>query len=277
MKSQESFNIGVYMQKLRYLLIILITFLLFQTSFSQTLPQVAVLEFEGRGITEMEAGPLTDRFRSEIVRTNAFLVVSRSQMKAILDEQSFQMGGCTSTECAVEIGQMLNAQKIVVGTIGKIHTTFTVDISIIDVETARIEKSVNRDHKGNIDGLLPILKEIAFEMIPPRKGLPKMPLVTSRTIALGSTAVSVFSVYMAKVNHDKYKNAIVGKDATKYKDATEFYDNLAIITGATAGATLLFYYVYNNYYRRSKKPVGFYATPFIQNDNICGLALNINF
>jgi len=75
-------------------------------------------------------------------------------MDEILTEQGFQQSGCTTTECAVEVGKMLNVQKMVSGTIGKLGRTWTMDIALIDVETSHIEKSFFQDYKGEIDDYL---------------------------------------------------------------------------------------------------------------------------
>ena len=48
---------------------------------------VAILDFEGRGINQMEAATLTDRLMSEMVATNAVIMVERNQMNEILQEQ----------------------------------------------------------------------------------------------------------------------------------------------------------------------------------------------
>ena len=47
---------------------------------------VAILDFEGRGISEMEAATLTDRLMSEMVNTDAVIMVERNQMEEILQE-----------------------------------------------------------------------------------------------------------------------------------------------------------------------------------------------
>ena len=85
-------------------------------------------------------------------------------MDDILDEQGFQQTGCTTTECAVEMGRMLNVQKMISGTIGKLGATYTIDLSLIDVETAQIERSFFRDYKGEIDGLLSLMQMISNQM-----------------------------------------------------------------------------------------------------------------
>ncbi len=54
---------------------------------------VAILDFEGRGISQMEAATLTDRLMSEMVSTNAVIMVERNQMNEILEEQGLQQAG----------------------------------------------------------------------------------------------------------------------------------------------------------------------------------------
>jgi hypothetical protein len=65
---------------------------------------LAVLDFEGRGINTLEAATLTDRFTSEIGKTETMILVDRTMVEEILKEQGFQQSGCTTDECAVEVG-----------------------------------------------------------------------------------------------------------------------------------------------------------------------------
>ena len=45
---------------------------------------VALLEFEGRGISQLEAKTLTDRLMSEMVNTDAVIMVERNQMLSLI-------------------------------------------------------------------------------------------------------------------------------------------------------------------------------------------------
>ena len=152
-----------------YRLFIFILFLLpFSTVFGQDPPKkknIAVIDLESRGgLSKAEIGTLTDRLRSLLVRTNAFNVIDRGRMQNILDEQGFQMSGCTSTECAVEAGMILGVEEMVAGTIGRIGKLYTIDIILLRVETSRILKSLTRDYTGEIEGLVPEMKSIANEL-----------------------------------------------------------------------------------------------------------------
>lgn len=125
---------------------------------------VAVLEFIGYGITEDESLIFTSRFTSDLVNTNKFHVISRDNMKEILQEQGFQQSGCTEIECAVEIGKLLNAQKMISGEIGKINEKYNFVVSIINVESGKIESSISKEYKGVLDEMLEHLSQIAKEL-----------------------------------------------------------------------------------------------------------------
>jgi len=155
--------------KERSLLAALLIFCFFIAAGAQTLPseklRIAILDFANTGgLSKQETITLGNRLRSMLVKTNAFIVLERGQMDDILDEQGFQQTGCTTTECAVEMGRMLNVQKMISGTIGKLGATYTIDLSLIDVETAQIERSFFRDYKGEIDGLLSLMQMISNQM-----------------------------------------------------------------------------------------------------------------
>ena len=132
---------------------------------AQQSESLAVLDLEGRGISALEASSLTDRLRSELVKTGAVTVVERGQMNQLLEEQDFQMTGCTSDECAVEVGQLLGVSLMVAGSIGKLGNTFLVDVRIIDIQTGAIIETMTRNYRGEIDGLIEQIEELARDIV----------------------------------------------------------------------------------------------------------------
>ena len=126
---------------------------------------VAILDFEGRGINQMEAATLTDRLMSEMVATDAVILVERNQMNEILQEQGLQQSGCTSSECAAEVGALLGVQNMVSGSFGKLGNTYTVDAKMFSVETGATIRSSSKTHKGDVDGLLVIIEVVAWELV----------------------------------------------------------------------------------------------------------------
>ena len=132
---------------------------------SQAKPTAAVLDFEGSGITTQEAQVLTQRLGSELVQTNALIMVERNQMSEIMDEQGFQQAGCTSAECAAEIGALLGVQKMITGSFGKIGNSYTIEARMFTVESGKTEKTVSKTYKGEVDGLLTEIQIVAWELV----------------------------------------------------------------------------------------------------------------
>ena len=57
-------------------------------------------------------------------------MVERNQMEEILNEQGFQQSGCTSAECAAEVGALLGVQNMVSGSFGLLGNTYTIDAKL---------------------------------------------------------------------------------------------------------------------------------------------------
>jgi len=132
---------------------------------NQAKATAAVLDFEGSGITNQEAQVLTQRLGSELVNTNVMIMVERNQMSEIMDEQGFQQAGCTSAECAAEIGALLGVQKMITGSFGKIGNSYTIEARMFTVESGKTEKTVSKTYKGEVDGLLTEIQVVAWELV----------------------------------------------------------------------------------------------------------------
>ena len=126
---------------------------------------VAVLQFDAANISEAEVNILTGRLSTELVKLGSFTVVERSQMEEVLKEQGFQQSGCTTSECAVEVGGLLGVDKMITGSIGKIGSLFTLSSRLIDVETGEILRQVSFDVSGTIEEILTqTMAEIASQL-----------------------------------------------------------------------------------------------------------------
>ena len=93
----------------------LIYFALISSLFSKEI--IAILDLEQIGLTPQEAQILTQRLTTKLISIDKYQVVERNNMDKILKEQKFQHSGCTDSECAVEIGQLINADVTVIGTV----------------------------------------------------------------------------------------------------------------------------------------------------------------
>jgi len=126
---------------------------------------IAVVQLLGGNISKSAIVALTDRLRFELFQTNYFQVIERDIMDEILMEQGFQQSGCTTNECAVEMGKLMNVENIISGSINKVGNTFSSSIKMINIQEGNIVKIISFDYSGPIDEMLKRgMKKIAIEL-----------------------------------------------------------------------------------------------------------------
>ena len=140
--------------------ILILTIILFPLSlFPQNVtPQekytFAISDLDAKGITKDESEILTSKLRSEFINLG-FIVLERAKMDEILKEQGVQQTGvCSDASCAIEMGQLLGVTHVIVGSIGKIGGSYTVDARLISIKTGAIVRAVSQTSKGSIEDLL---------------------------------------------------------------------------------------------------------------------------
>ena len=152
---------------------------------------VAVFDFESQGIEESETLTFSERFRTEIGNTGAIRLIERKALEKIMEEQGLQQSGCTSDECAAEVGQLLGAQNMINGSIGRIGKSYTVDIKMFSVETGETERTASATYEGEIDGLLVEIQILAWEIVG-MEAPTKLKLQRAGDVALATLAVMDF-------------------------------------------------------------------------------------
>ena len=145
--------------------LVTLSFLLSSLLYSQDSRQtVAVIDFDASGISQLEATSLTNRFRTAVGDVGAMRLVERGMMEEVLQEQGFQQTGCTSEECAVEVGQLLGVQNMIGGSIGRVGETFTLDVRMISVQSGISLMTKQKTYAGKIDGLIIEVEVLAYEL-----------------------------------------------------------------------------------------------------------------
>ena len=126
---------------------------------------IAILELEQKGLTKQEAEILTDRLTTKLISIDKYQVVERTNMDKILKEQKFQNSGCTDSECAVEIGQLLNTDFIVIGSVSEFGSMYSIDARLIDVAQGKGLISAEYSTENSIDYLLSNgVESIAYQL-----------------------------------------------------------------------------------------------------------------
>lgn len=200
--------------------------------------RIAVMDFKGDGVSESTARKVSELIRGEMINSGEFVVIERAQMDSILAEQGLQQTGCTDISCAVELGKMLSAKKMLVGTVMKMGENVVITGRIVDVEKGVGEFS--QDHKAESEMELYMASKEFAKKLSTRimKGLPEeskyrvvsednwwfgigwgVASICYGTTAKGRTGETVF--YKEEVEHDvttpfvltfTYKQRVPGMD-----------------------------------------------------------------
>ncbi len=126
---------------------------------------VAILDFEGRGISLMEAQTLTDRFTTAMSKTDRVQMVERGVMSEVLEEQGMVGAECSSQECAAEVGAMLGVEFMVNGAIGKLGDAYTIDIKMFSVATGAAENMQSVTYEGKVEGMIVEIEILAWTIL----------------------------------------------------------------------------------------------------------------
>ncbi len=120
-----------------FLLLSLGLLALLAVAFAEDKPKVAVVQFDSIGVE-----PSLGMAASEILTTHlasreqAFRVVERTQLQKAMQELGYQTSALVDPESAVQIGKHLGARYIVVGSVTRFGSSYSLNARIVEVETA---------------------------------------------------------------------------------------------------------------------------------------------
>jgi len=65
-------------------------------------------------------------------------VIDRGHRDQVLQEIEFSLSDCSDQKCAIEMGRLLAADIMVIGSINRIGSRLALDLKALDVETSRV-------------------------------------------------------------------------------------------------------------------------------------------
>jgi len=89
------------------------------------------------------AATVTTILRNELGATQRFTIVDLDSLSTLMQEQARQQAGLTDSATAVKLGNMLNVQKMVLGSVSKLGGYYEIRVNMTDVELGAIE--ISRD------------------------------------------------------------------------------------------------------------------------------------
>lgn len=138
--------------------------------------RLVVLDVHGLEQAAQTAKSLTPVVVQELARTGMFALVSREEIARLLEHAADKqaLGCAVEAECLVELGQALQADKLVAGSLGRLGGTYVLTLQLLDVKAARVDKRVERSLSGAADGLLnearSATRQLVSELLAERAG-----------------------------------------------------------------------------------------------------------
>jgi TolB-like protein len=129
-------------------ILLLIILLLFPVFGHAGKDRLAVMDFRADGLSQCDALRISELIRTEIINTKVYTVIERNQMDMVLKEQGIQQTGALSDEYALKVGELLSAQKILIGTAMKLGKSIIISGRIVDIEKGIAEFGAQQSAAG---------------------------------------------------------------------------------------------------------------------------------
>ena len=132
---------------------------------------LAIFEFEGKGISLPLATRMTEEFRNTVRRLNIFEVQDRgiTQRVNIFRPESDDYWDCWNKSCAVERGKLLGVNYVIAGTIEDIDDNqYLIKGRLYSVDLESLMNDFSMNSTGITDSLLLGMKKLAYDV----SGLP---------------------------------------------------------------------------------------------------------
>lgn len=127
--------------------------------------KIAIMDLQPLGLVPKgDINVLSERFRNQVVQTQKFAVMERNELEALDQELALQLSDGFDEAAVAEAGRKQGAEFVVLGYIGKLQTTYTIDIKMVNCTDGRIENSFSETYKGDIEGLISLMEKLAKRM-----------------------------------------------------------------------------------------------------------------
>lgn len=127
-------------------------------------PVLSVLDFRIENIPLSEGNFLVELLTSTLFETGRFRIIEKSQRENILNETEFSLSDCAEEECQIEVGKLLAADFIVVGSIGRVSNRYVLGTKMLQVangETVSSAYEIYRTMDEVVDNCRAIAKALS--------------------------------------------------------------------------------------------------------------------
>lgn len=154
---------------------VIVLVLCYVSVFGQAKPKIAVISMDTKGVP-WDNQAMTSLVHLELEKFNKFEVLDKYDVSDILKSNQIEPGACLGKACQIRVGKLLEAEKMISGSIEKFGYKVIVVLRFIDVRTGAIEKTDVMEYISQLDDIqimiqLSLNNLLGFESDPKMKEL----------------------------------------------------------------------------------------------------------
>jgi hypothetical protein len=134
----------------------------FSQNASPNRDRVGVLGIDVKGFPAMEPAQMSNIVRTELDRIGKFEVIDRYDVEYLLKNSDLKADNCYGKECLVDVGKKIRADKMLSGSVELYGERIFVNLRLIDVGTATIERTKVVEFL-NLRGQLPLMVGLTLQ------------------------------------------------------------------------------------------------------------------
>jgi len=95
----------------------------------------------GGGVEPALASTLTSLFIQQLSLSPRLIVIDEAMIKKVMEQQALNQSDVSDTSIQVPVGKLIQAQKMVVGELSKLGSTYLLNTKLLDIATGAVEAS----------------------------------------------------------------------------------------------------------------------------------------
>jgi hypothetical protein len=116
------------------------TFFMASQVLAQNKPSIAVLNLDSKGLN-LDPAQVGNLARIELAKLDVYQVMDRYDVAYLVDRNQLKTANCYGKLCLLEIGKVLNMDKMFTGSVELYGETILISLNIFDVKSGIIEKT----------------------------------------------------------------------------------------------------------------------------------------
>lgn len=122
------------------------------------------------------AESFSESLTMSLTQVDSLQLIERSQIQAVLQEQSFSQSAFVDPQSAPELGKILGANKVLIGNYQKIGQTLVVNTRVVDVSSGQIDPSLTTQVQGSAQDILALQSQLSKRFLNSLKISPNLAL-----------------------------------------------------------------------------------------------------